>query len=250
MPSYENFARVYDELMDEVPYEKWAGYIQRQLAAFGIRDGLMLELGCGTGRMLEIMSRLGYDMIGVDSSVEMLQIAQEKAGFSDGKLLYLLQDMRAFELYGTVRSVISVCDTINYITCPKELVCIFRLVNNYLDPGGVFIFDFNTEYKYDNLIGDSVIAEDREDVSFIWNNEYDKKEHINYIDLTVFVRESDGRYQKFAEEHVQRGYTLSEMKQLLDEGGLVFLDAFDGYTSEKAQGDSGRIVIVARENGK
>ena len=88
MPSYENFARVYDELMDEVPYEKWAGYIQRQLAAFGIRDGLMLELGCGTGRMLEIMSRLGYDMIGVDSSVEMLQIAQEKAGFSDGKLLF------------------------------------------------------------------------------------------------------------------------------------------------------------------
>lgn len=258
MSSYESFARVYDELMDEVPYEEWAEKIIKILDSFGIRGGLMLELGCGTGKMTEIMAGHGFDMIGVDSSVEMLQIARDRDVHGDP--LYLLQDMRDFELYGTVRAVISVCDSINYIIRPEELLKVFRLVNNYLDPGGIFIFDFNTDYKYSQVIGNTVIAEDREDISFIWYNEYDKDEHINCIDLSVFVRESDGRYQKFNEEHIQRGYTLDEIKQLIDESGLEFVAAYDGYntkemlTAEKLNDrpdeDDQRIVIVAKENGK
>lgn len=249
MASYESFARVYDELMDNVPYEQWADRIQKLLKTGGIRDGLMLELGCGTGKMLNIMDRRGFDMIGVDSSVEMLQIAEEKAG-DNRPLLLLLQDMRNFELYGTVASVICVCDTVNYITSPEELTGVFRLVNNYLDPGGIFIFDFNTEYKYKDLMGDSVIAEDREDVSFIWYNEYETENHLNYIDLSVFVRETDGRYRKFTEEHIQRGYTLHEIKLLLEESGMDFLAAYDGYTEKEADAFSERIVVVAREKGK
>lgn len=247
MGSYENFARVYDELMDNVPYEEWAQFILNLLQDRKITEGLVLELGCGTGKLMTLLGKAGFDMIGVDNSVEMLQIAREK---TSQDFLYLLQDMREFELYGTVKAVISVCDSVNYITKKEELRKVFQLVNNYLDPEGVFIFDFNTEYKYRELIGETVIAEDREDVSFIWFNEYDEDSHLNDIDLKVFVQEEGGIYRKFQEEHIQRGYTLDEIKQLLEESGLIFLEAYEEYTMQAPQPDSGRIVVVAQEHGK
>ena len=194
MGSYENFARVYDELMDNVPYEEWAQFILNLLQDRKITEGLVLELGCGTGKLMTLLGKAGFDMIGVDNSVEMLQIAREK---TSQDFLYLLQDMREFELYGTVKAVISVCDSVNYITKKEELRKVFQLVNNYLDPEGLFIFDFNTEYKYRELIGETVIAEDREDVSFIWFNEYDEESHLNDIDLKVFVQEEGDIYRKF-----------------------------------------------------
>lgn len=247
MGSYENFARVYDELMDNVPYEEWAQFILNLLQDRKITEGLVLELGCGTGKLMTLLGKAGFDMIGVDNSVEMLQIAREK---TSQDFLYLLQDMREFELYGTVKAVISVCDSVNYITKKEELRKVFQLVNNYLDPEGLFIFDFNTEYKYRELIGETVIAEDREDVSFIWFNEYDEESHLNDIDLKVFVQEEGDIYRKFQEEHIQRGYTLPEIKQLLEESGLIFLEAYEEYTTQAPQMDSGRIVVVAQEHGK
>ena len=247
MGSYENFARVYDELMDNVPYEEWAQFILNLLQDRKITEGLVLELGCGTGKLMTLLGKAGFDMIGVDNSVEMLQIAREK---TSQDFLYLLQDMREFELYGTVKAVISVCDSVNYITKKEELRKVFQLVNNYLDPEGVFIFDFNTEYKYRELIGETVIAEDREDVSFILFNEYDEDSHLNDIDLKVFVQEEGDIYRKFQEEHIQRGYTLDEIKQLLEESGLIFLEAYEEYTMQAPQPDSGRIVVVAQEHGK
>ncbi len=250
MAVYESFARVYDELMDNVPYGEWSGFIVSYLKEKQIGKGLVLELGCGTGKLMELLASAGYDMIGVDSSIDMLQIAREKVPGDSSRLLYLHQDMREFELYGTVRAVVSVCDSINYITQEKELKKVFSLVNNYLDPGGYFIFDFNTEYTYREVIGDQVIAEDRSDVSFIWYNQYDETDHLNMIDLSVFVREEDGRYQKFQEQHIQRGYTLEGMKALLAEAGLLFVDAFDGYTRKPADENSERIVVVAKERGK
>ncbi|MCD8019744.1 MAG: class I SAM-dependent methyltransferase [Clostridiales bacterium] len=250
MKTYENFARVYDELMDNVPYETWADYIQNVLKKYHIDDGLMLELGCGTGKMMSLMAEKGYDMIGVDSSVDMLQLARERTQNLPGSFLYLLQDMRAFELYGTVRSVISVCDSVNYITEEEDLTQVFRLVNNYLDPGGIFVFDFNTEYKYRDVVGDSVIAEDRDDVSFIWYNEYDEEEHLNYIDLSIFVQEQQDLFRKYQEQHIQKGYTLEQMKRLIRAGGLCYLEAYDEYTGRCAHDQSERIVLVAREQGK
>ena len=247
MGSYENFARVYDELMDNVPYEEWAQFILNLLQDRKITEGLVLELGCGTGKLMSLLGKAGFDMIGVDNSVEMLQIAREK---TSQDFLYLLQDMREFELYGTVKAVISVCDSVNYITKKEELRKVFQLVNNYLDPEGLFIFDFNTEYKYRELIGETVIAEDREDVSFIWFNEYDEESHLNDIDLKVFVQEEGDIYRKFQEEHIHRGYTLDEIRQLLEESGLIFLEAYEEYTTQAPQPDSGRIVVVAHEHGK
>lgn len=249
MKTYENFARVYDELMDDVPYEEWANFLEAILKKEKISGGLMLELGCGTGKMMTLMAKKGYDMIGVDNSLDMLQIARERTQDREG-FLYLWQDMRSFELYGTVEAIISICDSVNYVTREEELVEVFRLVNNYLEPGGLFIFDFNTEYKYKEVIGEQVIAEDREDVSFIWYNEYDEEEHLNYIDLRVFVQEEEDLFRKFQEEHIQKGYTLSQMQRLLKAGGLEYVAAFDGYRKQPVHEKSERIVLVAREKGK
>ena len=139
MEAYTSFASVYDIFMDNVPYEEWGEYLRGLLKEYGAESGLVVDLGCGTGAMTEILAGYGYDMIGVDNSEDMLELAMDKKIASGHDILYLLQDMREFELYGTVRAAVSVCDSVNYITEPEELTEVFRLVNNYLDPGGVFI---------------------------------------------------------------------------------------------------------------
>ena len=252
MEAYTSFAEVYDTFMDNVPYEKWADYLVGILKEYGINDGLVLELGCGTGSMTEALSKRGYDMIGVDNAEEMLEIAMKKKEKSGHDILYLLQDMQEFELYGTVRGIISVCDSINYIIDEKELSEVFRLVNNYLDPQGIFVFDFNTQYKYEQVLGNQTIAEDREDCSFIWDNYYYDEERINEYELTLFIREKEesNLYRKYQEMHYQRAYTLDEMKELIEWSGLTFVAAYDAYTKEPASDKSERISVIARECGK
>lgn len=183
-------------------------------------------------------------MIGVDSSAEMLSRAMEKP--EDSRILYLCQDMREFELYGTVRAVISICDTINYILDYEDLVLVFSLVNNYLDPGGLFIFDLNTCCKYEQL-ADQVIAENRPEGSFIWENYYDDEEQLNQYDLTLFIKEPDGRYCKYEESHFQRAYSLATVKQALAEAGLEFLAVYHAGTKAAPDETSERVYFIARE---
>ena len=252
MEAYTSFARVYDTFMDNVPYKEWADYLGKILKEYGIDDGLVLDLGCGTGSMTEMLASSGYDMIGVDNAEEMLEIAMEKKVESGHDILYLLQDMREFELYGTVRAVISACDSVNYITDDEDLTEVFRLVNNYLDPEGLFVFDFNTEYKYREILGEQTIAEDREECSFIWDNYYDEDERINEYELTLFVRDEEQPqlYRKYQEEHFQRAYTLEQISHMLTEAGLEYVTAYDDYTKESPHDRSERICVVAREHGK
>ena len=289
MEAYTSFAYVYDTFMDNVPYGEWARHIREKLCEHGVTDGIVLDLGCGTGTMTERLAGYGYDMIGVDNSEEMLELAMEKKTESGYDILYLLQDMRGFELYGTVRAVVSVCDSVNYITEPDELEEVFRLVNNYLDPKGIFLFDFNTVHKYRDVIGDSTIAEDRGVCSFIWDNRYYEKEQINEYDLTLFIAEdfnpmenaertadsedallseegagdledtmfseeeggeNGSLYRRYTETHYQRGYTLAEIQELLERAGLVFIEAYDADTKETPNDTSERICVIARENGK
>lgn len=251
MEAYTSFAAVYDTFMDNVPYEEWGQYLHSLLEEYGIEDGMVLDLGCGTGTMTEFLASLGYDMIGVDNSEDMLEIALEKKLKSGHDILYLCQDMREFELYGTVRAIVSICDSINYITEPTELRQVFHWVSNYLDPDGIFIFDFNTEYKYREVLGDCTIAESREECSFIWDNYYYEEEKINEYELSLFVREEElsknGQdiYQRYQETHFQRSYTLESVKVLLKEAGMRFLAAYDAFTREEPRMDSERICVVA-----
>lgn len=286
METYTDFAEVYDELMDDTPYGEWCDFIVGILETYGAVEAgpetangetaenlrqernTVLDLGCGTGTLTELLARKGFDMIGVDNAQEMLQVALEKRERSGLDILYLQQDMREFELYGTVGAVISVCDSLNYLLEEEDLLRTFRLVQNYLYPGGVFLFDFNTVYKYAEVIGDTTIAENREDCSFIWENYYHEDEEINEYDLTVFVAEgrngilTDGpergntchdpaqgmRFRRFQEVHYQRGYRLEQMQAILLQAGLSFVTALDADTHGEVTEESERIYVVARKN--
>lgn len=245
--SYKSFARVYDLFMDNIDYPAWGEYLTGLLEEYGVKDGLVLELGCGTGSMTELLAQKGYDMIGIDNSPDMLEIAMEKRDESGHDILYLMQDMREFELYGTVRAAVSVCDSVNYILEEEELLEVFRLVNNYLDPGGIFIFDMNTPYKYEEVIGDTTIAENREESSFIWENYFDEETGINEYALTLFIREEAGLYRKYEEFHYQKAYDPQRVMELLEEAGLKFVAAYDAFSREAPREDSERIYLIARE---
>ena len=247
MNAYHAFALVYDRMMEEIPYEEWCNFVTDQLKKFGIEDGLMLELGCGTGTLTEMFDAKGFDMIGVDNSEEMLAEAVEKREQSGRSILYLNQDMREFELYGTVRAVISLCDTMNYLTEYDDLVNVCRLVNNYLDPKGVFIFDMNTVYKYRTQLGEQTIAENREEGSFIWENCFDEESQVNEYALTLFIKEEDDLYRKHEEFHYQKAYEPERVKELLEEAGLKVEAIYDAFTREPVREDSERIYFIARE---
>ena len=189
-------------------------------------------------------------MIGVDNAEEMLAEAMEKREESGHDILYLLQDMEEFELYGTVRAVISVCDSLNYITEEEDLLHVFSLVNNYLDPKGTFIFDMNTVYKYREMLGNTTIAENREEGSFIWENEYDEETGMNIYGLTLFLPREDGLYEKTEEVHYQKAYSEEKIKELLEKAGMEVVAVYDAYTKNPPSAKSGRLTFVAREHGK
>ena len=284
--AYTDFADVYDELMDDVPYEAWKDRILRLIREYGVTkptrlpagevpengkavsglgeakpDGtaeeklaqerdLVVDLGCGTGTLSEMLYVEGYDVIGVDCSEAMLEKAVEKRQQSGSDVLYLQQDMRELSLYSTVGTVVSVCDSVNYVLEDEELLQVFSLVNNYLYPGGIFIFDFNTVHKYREVIGDAVIAENREDCSFIWENYYDPESRINEYDLTMFLRRKGELFEKVTETHFQKGYEPAEIKALLEKAGLELILMRDADDEGEVTDLTQRAYVVARERGK
>ena len=286
MGAYESFARVYDLFMDNVPYEEWGSYLTGLLREYGICSGTVAELGCGTGKMTRLLAAAGYDMIGVDNSEEMLEIAREAEYEADawdesdetdaleeyaelgepdepeesdepdepdepdelpnGGILYLLEDMRELELYGSVRAVVSVCDSMNYILEEADLREVFSRVHEYLEEDGIFIFDLNTVYKYRDLLGETTIAENREEGSFIWENYFDEESAVNEYDLTLYIREDGESYRRFEEVHYQRAYDLKTIDRLLADAGMELTAAYDAFTKEPVRDDSERIYVVAR----
>ena len=250
MEAYSGFAKVYDLFMDNIPYEEWTDYVKELFAEEGVKDGILLDLGCGTGSVTELLAESGFDMIGIDNSEEMLEIAMEKREESGHDILYLLQDMREFELYGTVKGVVSICDSMNYILDDEDLLDVFKLVHNYLDNEGIFIFDMNTMYKYEQILADNTFAEDREESSFIWENYYDEEEEINQYDLSLFVQEEDGRYRKYEETHLQRAYEQQCVEELIKESGLELLHVYDAFTKDLPAEDSQRIYFVCRRRDR
>lgn len=256
MRQYSGFAEVYDMFMDNVPYDEWARHIAETLKRYSIEKGILLELGCGTGSMTRRLAAMGYDMIGLDYSEEMLAIARDRDA-QDSGILYLCQDMRDFELYGTVAAVFSVCGTMNYITTEEDMLKVFKLVNNYLDPQGIFIFDLDTPYEYREVLGDNTIAENREEGSFIWENTFFEDEMINEINLSLFVRdpadEENGQnreytlYRKYEETHYRRAYTIDKIKELIEAAGMEWIGAYDAESGDEPCEESERIYVIAKE---
>ena len=273
--SYRSFASVYDEFMDGTDYQETADKIQDMITRFGLskpsqkrtgaseaRDvllaaekNLVVDIACGTGKLTEILAGRGYDVMGIDLSEEMLSIALNRRDKLGHKTLYLCQDMREFELYGTAGTFVSVGDSVNYLTSDADMVKLFKRINTFLFPRGIFVFDFKTLYLYRDVIGDRTIAEDRDDCSFIWDNWFDPKTNINEYDLSLFIRDagSDGEdnvFRKFREVHEQRGYTLEEMKHYVKEADLEWVTEKDSDTMGPVTAKSERILCVVREKNK
>lgn len=365
MQAYTRFARVYDTFMDNVPYDEWTSYLVSLLKEYKIEDGVVLELGCGTGNITRLLADYGYDMIGIDNSYEMLEIARDREyeddyyedsqeyedddediigyeeddncsdiikhefdnnseanlnlenknrvdvhndshgaehgndflkndnrillglnsnsdstttfeddlgdelnNYDEGyeeeedgnssRILYLEQDMREFELFGTVKAIVSICDSMNYITNEEDLLKVFTLANNYLDKGGIFIFDMNTEYKYKHILADNTIAENRDDCSFIWENYYDEEKQLNEYNVTIYVSATDeldevknsdsvNLFERFVETHYQKAYSIEKVKELIVKAGLEFIAVYDAFTQNEPNETSERVYFIARE---
>ena len=244
---YNDFAYVYDKLINDVDYKEWADYYFKIFQRYGITPKLGLDLGCGTGNLTVELAARGIEMTGVDLSEDMLMVAREK---SEGKdILYLNQDMTEFELYGTVDFIVSSLDCVNYITDKRDLLKVMKLVNNYLDPGGLFIFDINTRYKLENIIGDNTFILEDEDCFCSWQNEYDKKRKLSDFYLTFFLKDGES-YTRFDEQHTERAYEIDEIKSIIENSGMRLLKVYHNLSFENPKKNSERVFFVAQEQGK
>lgn len=246
---YEAIARVYDRLNAEIDYKKWADFFESCFEKYlGSKPELVLDLACGTGRMTRELAARGYDMIGVDGSEDMLSEAMY-SNPSEG-ILYLLQDMRAFELYGTVGAVVCCLDSVNYLLSEDDLRATFDRVHNYLDPDGLFIFDVNSPYKFEKIYADNAyVLEDESDGRAIycgWQNEYDAKSGICDFYLTLFEENEDGAYLRSDEHQQERCYTLGQISDALSRTGMELLGAFSDFSSTPIGDTDERWYIVAR----
>lgn len=243
---YNNFAYVYDKLTLDIDYKRWADYVERIFKRNKLNASMILELGCGTGSFGVEMARRGYDMICLDLSSDMLDCAAEKAKKEDLDILFLNQNMCNFELYGTVDAIVCLLDSFNYLTNPSQINKMFKLVKNYLNPGGLFIFDVNTQYKFENTIADNLFYEINDEVTYIWENDYNSKTRKARFDLTFFVKK-DGLYERFDETHYEKAYSDIEIMDFIKNSGMEFVSHFGELTLRKPSPTSQRNFYVCRK---
>ncbi len=246
---YDLIAPIYDEINSDIDYAAWAEFIdataKREL---GHKPELALDLAAGTGSMTIALAERGYDMTAIDYSPEMLNIAKERAEARGiDNILWLLQDMREFELYGTVELVCATLDSINHLDSKSDLKKCFSLVHNYLSPDGIFIFDVNSKYKFENVYSDNTYTMETADSFCIWQNDYNPKTKLCDFYITLFKETEDGRYIREDEIQREKMYSLKELKSALLSLGFEFIGAYSDFDLNKADENScDRIYIVAR----
>ena len=244
---YDLLAPFYDAINAEIDYKKWADFIEKILdKECKSRPELVLDLGCGTGRMTLELARRGYDMTGIDYSPEMLEIARDAAEKESHDILWLCQDMREFELYGTVDAAVCCLDCINHLESIEELEACLKLVHNYLIPDGIFIFDVNGRYKFENVYADNTFTMEEDGGVCIWENFYDSNSKICDFYITLFKECNDGRYKRYDETQSERMYTLAELRSSLEKCNMEFLYALGDLDFSPGSDECERIYIVAK----
>lgn len=245
---YRDFAFLYDRLMWDVDYIGWADYVEGMFERSKVNPRLIADLGCGTGSFCLEMAKRGYEMIGIDQSVEMLNCAKQKTLDAGADILYLNQDMTSFELYGTVDAITCLMDSVNYVTYKNDLKRLFRLVNNYLNPDGLFLFDINSPYKFEQILSTNVFCENNEEVSYIWQNSYDKSKKLCRFDLSFFAREGE-LYRRFDETHYERCYQIAEIVDMLASAGINDYAVYAALKYRKPSKDSDRLFFACKKSG-
>jgi len=244
---YNNFAYVYDKLTLDIDYKKWADYVESIIEKHKVNASMILELGCGTGSFGIEMARRGHEMICLDLSTEMLDCAAEKAKNEEVDILFLNQDMCSFELYGTVDVIVCLLDSFNYLTKASQIQKLFKLVQNYLNPDGLFIFDVNTQNKFENTLSNNMFYEIDDDVTYIWENDYNPKTKKARFDLTFFVRQ-DELYQRFDETHFEKAYSNDEIMGFISQSDLKFITIYDELKLKKPTAKSQRNFYICKKN--
>ena len=245
---YDLIAHVYDEINGEIDYSAWADFIEKNVRDnTDTRPELVLDLGCGTGRMTLELARRGYDMTGVDYSEEMLAVARTNAEAEglDG-ILWLSQDFAELDLYGTVDLAVSCLDCLNHITSPAQLSHVLSLVHNFLIPDGLFIFDMNGKHKFENIYADRAYVFEGEGGFLAWQNSYDPKSKLCDFYITLFEEGEDGRYERYDEIQTERMYSMRSVKKLLKDTGFELIGAYSDFDLTQASDGSDRIYYVAR----
>ena len=244
--SYDDFSRFYDLLTDNVEYEKRADYFCRLLSMCGTNEGILLDLGCGTGNMSFEMAEKGFDVIGVDSSIGMLNAAQQKMFEKGTRVLLLNQNMQEIDLYGTVDCAVCVLDGINHLPCADDVKKTFEKVSLFMNKGGAFAFDVNTIFKHQNVLADNVFVYEPENVYCVWQNSFNAKD--NSVDISLdFFEEEDGIYYRCSENFTEKAYELSDIMLWLEESGFEVIGVYDDMTTYDVRPDSERAVFLARK---
>lgn len=245
--SYSALSAGYDILNSETDYSAWADYIEAVFRKYGNNIESVLDLGCGTGAMTFELHGRGYDMTGVDLSIDMLSVARDECYDREiENILWLLQDMRSFELYGTVNAAVCCLDGINHLTGKGDIDKCFRTVHNYLDPDGLFLFDVNTPYKFENFYGNNDYVLEDEGVTVCWQNEYNKEKGICAFNLSVFEELENGLWQRSDETIKEKCYGKEEIFTSLEKAGFEILGFFGGYDFSAPEDDCLRWHIVAK----
>ncbi len=243
MSAYNVFAAYYDALTDDVDYASRAAYLRELFTRFGMPDGTLLDLACGTGSMTLEMAKLGYDMIGVDASPDMLCAAQQKALQAGEDVLFLCQPMQKLDLFGTVRGTICTLDSLNHLTREQDVRETIRLVSLFTEPNGVFLFDVNTPYKHRCILADNAFVRESEDLFCVWQNER-VDDCTTRISLDFFERDGDV-YVRSHEQFCERAYETDWLKSVLEENGFSVVGIFSEGTTEPPAQDTQRIVFAS-----
>ncbi len=241
---YGDFAGLYEKLQD-IDYEAFADYIEEIFVRNNLKPELVLDLACGTGTLTNIMAKRGYDMIGIDVSCEMLNIARDKSYEQGSSVLYLNQDMTEFELYGTVDAIICTLDGVNYLTQDGDFEKMLSLAHNYLNPKGIMIFDINTEYKLSRILGNNTFVAEERDIFYVWQNEYDEKNKICYFCLDLFEKQGDS-YKRCREEQSERAYTTEEILTAANKAGFS-VEFYNEFSFEAVTSDSERCFVILKK---
>ena len=247
MSGYSFFSSVYDTLTENVNYAARADYIADLLADNGIKGGILLDLACGTGTLSIEMADKGFEVIGVDSSADMLSVAMNNAYESEKNILFLCQQMQQLDLYGTINAAICTLDSINHLTDPADVQKTFDKVSLFTEPGGIFIFDINTVYKHREVLADNTFVYDTDDVYCVWQNSLDKETDTVQIDLDIFEQLEDGVYERMQESFCERAYPLPLIKEMLYKAGFETVAVYDELSREEPKETSERLFVIARK---
>lgn len=248
MSGYKSFSQFYDRLMQDAGYDKIARVIDGYVEKFGGRKDILLDLACGTGSLSEELSSLGYDVIGVDSSDDMLNMALDKKCDSGSNIQYLKQDMRKLDMYGTIDVTVCALDSLNHLPSADDIKKTFERVSLFAYPDGMFIFDMNTVYKHREILADNAFIYSLDGLYCGWQNEYNKSDNSVTVYLDFFESTGNG-YERYSESFKEIALPTEQVKEILKQTGFILLGMYDGYTFDEPNEKTQRIVYVARRDG-